>query len=152
MSNTERRYLPTLADLVDRLTIVQQKMIFISERRLEYAGEINDILHDIDLILAESGRQIGSQEIRAISVIMLTNRAIWENESKIRGGSSNEPADLQFRRLRFTHSINGQRNAAKNVLAKTTGGRVDYKIDSLAADLEEEFGHWQIYGDNGKDT
>lgn len=144
---TERKYLPTLADLVDRLTIVQQKMIFISERRLEYASEISDILHDIDLILVENGHRIGAFEIKAICILMLANRYIWEQESKTRDGSTTDSPDIQLHRLRATHSINGVRNTAKNMLSTLTGSRTDYKIDCMASDLPEEFGHWDIFED-----
>ena len=46
----ERKYLPTLAELVDRLSIIQLKEVFITEHKEEYAEEIKDIVHDIDLI------------------------------------------------------------------------------------------------------
>jgi hypothetical protein len=47
-SNT-RKYLPTLSELVDRLSIVQLKEVFITGHKEEYAQEISDIVHDIDL-------------------------------------------------------------------------------------------------------
>jgi hypothetical protein len=144
---TERKYLPTLADLVDRLTIVQQKMIFLPDRREEYVEERKLILHDIDLILTETGHRIGAFEIKAICILMLANRYIWEQESKTRDGSSTDPPDIQLHRLRATHSINGVRATAKNMLSSLTGSRSDYKIDCMASDLPEEFGHWDIFGD-----
>ena len=48
---SKRKYLPTLAELVDRLSIAQLKEVFITEHKEEYAQEISDIVHDIDLIL-----------------------------------------------------------------------------------------------------
>lgn len=134
----QRRYLPTLADLVDRLTIVQQKMIFIPEHRDEYLAERHDILHDIDLLLAEVPR-LTARAVMAITMIQLTNRYIWENESAARAGG-----DEQDRLLKVTHSINGVRNAAKNVLAEEAGGRRDHKIDCFASQLQEEFGCWDV--------
>lgn len=134
---TERQYLPSLADLVDRLTIVQLKMIFIPEHRDEYAVERGLIEHDIDSILAGLDRKIGATELRAIIVLMLANRVIWESESKARAGGSE-----QDHLLKFTHSINGVRNTAKNVIAEMHGGRKDFKIDALAAELPREFGSW----------
>jgi hypothetical protein len=143
----QRKFLPTLSDLVDRLTIVQQKAIFISDKRDEYVAEMNLILHDIDLILSElesRGRRLGAREVRAIAVIMLTNRFIWENESLARlGGPEHD------RRLKLTHSVNGVRNTAKNVLAEIDGGRHDHKIDCFAAELVEDFGDWNVFGANG---
>ena len=46
-----RKYLPTLSELIDRLSIVQLKEVFIPEHKDEYSKEISDILHDIDLTI-----------------------------------------------------------------------------------------------------
>lgn len=135
-----RKYLPTLADLVDRLTIVQLKSVFIPDHRAEYLEERALIEYDIDLILAGLDRRIGAKEIHAIIVIMLANRFIWENESKARAGGNE-----QDKLLKITHSINGVRATAKNQLSELVGGRKDYKIDALAADLPPEFGNWNVF-------
>jgi len=134
-----RRYLPTLSDLVDRLTIVQLKAIFIPEHKAAYMAEREAIEHDIDLILAD-GHALNAAAIHAIMVIMLTNRFIWENESKARAGGNE-----QDKLLKLTHSINGVRNAAKNQLAAIVGGRKDYKVDCFAADLDKQFGDWNVF-------
>jgi hypothetical protein len=139
----ERRYLPTLSDLVDRLTIVQLKAVFIPEHRDEYVAERALIEHDIDLILAErhaAGERVTAADVHAIVVIMLTNRFIWENEAKAREGG-----DEQDHLLKLTHSINGVRNNAKNQLARLDGGRRDFKTDCFAAQLTERFGNWNIF-------
>ena len=44
-----KKYLPTLSELIDRLSIVQLKEVFIPEHKEEYAKEIQEILHDINL-------------------------------------------------------------------------------------------------------
>jgi len=137
---TDRKYLPTLSDLVDRLTIVQLKAIFIPEHAEEYVAERVLIEHDIDLILAGNSEKVTAADIHAIIMIMLTNRFIWENESKARAGG-NEQNEL----LRLTHSINGVRNTAKNQLARLDGGRKDFKADALAADLDPSFGNWKVF-------
>ena len=48
-----RKYLPTLSELIDRLSIVQLKEVFISEHKDEYAQEIADIVHDIQAHILE---------------------------------------------------------------------------------------------------
>jgi len=50
---SERKYLPTLSELIDRLSITQLKEVFITEHKIEYAAEIADIVHDIQLHLNE---------------------------------------------------------------------------------------------------
>lgn len=129
-----RRYLPTLAELIDRLSIAQLKEVFISEHKEEYASEISDILHDIDLTLGEKGVIIDSATIRAIVVLSQMNLHIWHNESNYRKGIKDG------NNLELTHGLNGIRNTAKNVIQEKDGGRKDYKIDCLAADFKD----WEI--------
>lgn len=154
---TERKYLPTLAELIDRLSIVQLKMIFIPESREAYTKERGEIEHDIDRLLIERnavanpGRiccpSIGALNIRAIMMIMLANRTIWENEAAVRSADDTgvELGATQHERLRFTHSLNGVRNTAKNIIASHFGERVDMKVDCLAADLPADFGNWSVF-------
>ena len=129
-----RRYLPTLAELIDRLSIAQLKEVFISEHKEEYASEISDILHDIDLTLGEKGVIIDSATIRAIVVLSQMNLHIWHNESNYRKGIKDG------NNLALTLGLNGIRNTAKNVIQEKDGGRKDYKIDCLAADFKD----WEI--------
>ena len=48
-----RKYLPTLGELIDRLTIVQLKEVKIPKTQKEYQQEIKDIVHDINQILLD---------------------------------------------------------------------------------------------------
>jgi pyoverdine/dityrosine biosynthesis protein Dit1 len=131
---TERKYLPTLSELIDRLSIVQLKEVFISEHKDEYSKEIKDILHDIQLLLDESNDKITAETIRAIVVLSQMNLHIWHNESNYRKGIRDG------NNLELTHGLNGIRNTAKNRIQEVVGGRKDYKIDCLAA----EFKDWEI--------
>lgn len=137
----KRRYNYTFAELIDRLSIVRLKSIFISENKDAYEKEVEDILHDIDLLIDEKNISLKSKEVHAILMIMLSNRYIWENESKVRSQSIDSQ---QEKLLRLTHSINGVRNNAKNVINRCLGERVDLKVDCLAEDLIDEFGNWNI--------
>jgi hypothetical protein len=51
----DRKYLPTLSELIDRLSIVQLKEVFISDHKAEYAQEIVGGRKDykIDCLAAE---------------------------------------------------------------------------------------------------
>ncbi|MAF24083.1 hypothetical protein CL634_00645 [bacterium] len=131
---TDRKYLPTLSELVDRLSIVQLKEVFISDHKEEYAQEISDIVHDIDAILSDENIILDGNTIRAIIVLSQMNLHIWHNESNYRKGIKDG------NNLELTHGLNGIRNTAKNKIQETAGGRKDYKIDCLAA----EFKDWDI--------
>ena len=131
---TERKYLPTLSELIDRLSIAQLKEVFIPEHKAEYANEIKDILHDIDLELREKNVILNADTVRAIVVLSQMNLHIWHNESNYRKGIK-DGNDLEL-----THGLNGIRNTAKNIVQEHVGGRKDYKIDCLAADFKD----WEI--------
>jgi|TARA_R100000900_G_scaffold128873_1_gene104652 pyoverdine/dityrosine biosynthesis protein Dit1 len=129
-----RKYLPTLSELIDRLSISQLKEVFIVEHKEEYAQEISDILHDIQLFLDEQDDEVTAETIRAIVVLSQMNLHIWHNESNYRKGVKDG------NNLELTHGLNGIRNTAKNKIQEVCGGRKDYKIDCLAA----EFKDWEI--------
>lgn len=138
--STERKYLPTLAEMVDRLGIVLLKSIFISQHRQAYDDERARLEHDIGLLLTE--QKVDGEMITAILMTMLCNRAIWESEAAARAGGTNT-----LDQLRFTHSCNGVRSHAKNIIARKAGERVDHKRDCFAEDLVEDFGAWNVLPD-----
>ena len=131
-----RKYLPTLAELVDRLSIVQLKEVFITEHKEEYAKEIADIVHDIDIILKDENVQLSGKDVRAIVVLSQMNLHIWHNETQYRAGTGDG-------NLGLTHGLNGIRNTAKNMIQENVGGRKDYKIECIAA----EFKDWEVSWD-----
>ena len=133
----QRKYLPTLSELIDRLSISQLKEVFISDHKDEYAQEIADIVHDIQVCLDEQNGQVTAETIRAIVVLSQMSLHIWHNESNYRKGIKDG------NNLELTHGLNGIRNTAKNKIQEVVGGRKDYKIDCLAADFKD----WEISWD-----
>jgi hypothetical protein len=130
----ERKYLPTLSELIDRLSIVQLKEVFIPDHKDEYALEIADIVHDIQAHINENNAVVDAEVIRAIVVLSQMNLHIWHNETNYRKGIKDG------NNLELTHGLNGIRNTAKNKIQEVVGGRKDYKIDCLAADFKD----WEI--------
>ena len=133
-----RKYLPTLGELIDRLTICQLKEVKIPQHKEEYQQEIKDIVHDINEILTDSKHlTIDGDFIRAIVVLSQMNTHIWVNEDNARSG------DDKGNQLMLTHGLNGIRNTAKNKIQELDGGRKDYKVDCIAS----EFKDWEISWD-----
>ena len=124
----ERKYLPTLSELIDRLSIIQLKEVFLPEHKEGYAQEIKDIIHDITAL------GMDGELVRSIVVLAQMNLHIWHNESNYRKGIKDG------NNLELTHGLNGIRNTAKNKIQEVAGGRKDYKIDCLAADFKD----WEI--------
>lgn len=132
--DNQRKYLPTLSELIDRLSIVQLKEVFIPDHKKEYAEEIKNIVHDIQLCLDSCDEAVDAETIRAIVVLSQMNLHIWHNESNYRKGIKDG------NNLELTHGLNGIRNVAKNRIQEVVGGRKDYKIDCLAADFKD----WEV--------
>ena len=128
-----RKYLPTLSELIDRLSIAQLKEVFITEHKGEYSKEISDIIYDINLLLSEKDVILDAETIRAIVVLSQMNLHIWHNETQYREGTGDG-------NLGLTHGLNGIRNTAKNKIQENVGGRKDYKIDCIAANFKD----WEI--------
>ena len=87
--------------------------MFITGHKEEYAQEISDICHDIQLNLEQQREPITADTIRAIVVLSQMNLHIWHNESKVRAGDGDG-------NLALTHGINGIRNTAKNKIQERT--------------------------------
>ena len=128
-----RKYLPTLGELIDRLSIVQLKEVKIPQHKEEYAQEIPEIVHDINEILKEKP-PVDGDFIRAVVVVSQMNSHIWYNEDNARNGED------VGNKLMLTHGLNGIRNTAKNKIQELDGGRKDYKIDCIA----DEFNDWEV--------
>mgnify|MGYP007072013584 FL=1 len=130
-----RKYLPTLGELIDRLTIVQLKEVKIPKHKKEYQKEIKEIVHDITEILTTTKQlKIDGDFIRAIIVLAQMNTHIWVNEDNARNGED------VGNNLLLTHGLNGIRNTAKNKIQEVDGGRKDYKVDCIAS----EFKDWDV--------
>jgi hypothetical protein len=132
-----RKWLPTVAELIDRLSIHQLKEVFLPEHKEKYSAEMKDLVHDIDLLLEEGDVKVTGEFIRTVVVIAQMNTHIWYNESKARNGES-QNLDL----LRLTHGLNGIRNRASNYMLNLIGqgDRKDIKTDCLAAGFED----WEV--------
>ena len=126
-----RKWLPTLGELIDRLSIHQLKEVFIPENKENYADEMNDMVHDINLILNEKDVKLTGEVLRAVVVLSQMNAHIWYNESQVRKGEKGSD------NLMLNHGLNGIRNTAINKIMEVVGGRKDYKVDCIASEFKE---------------
>ena len=132
----DRKWLPHIAELIDRLSIHQLKEVFLTEHKDKYRQEMKDIEHDIDLLISEKNIVINAEIIHCIVALAQMNAHIWYNESAARKGQSSD-------KLQLTHTLNGVRNALMNRIlnALNDNGRCDYKIDCFAEEFKTQ---WQI--------
>lgn len=130
----ERKWLPNLAELIDRLAIHQLKEVMIPEHKEKYAEEMKMIIHDIDQILMNEDLHVNAEVVHAIVSIAQINAHIWYNESAARKGESQD-----LSKLKLTHGLNGIRNRLMNLVLNRIGqtDRQDYKTDCLASEFKD---------------
>jgi len=132
-----RKYNLTMAQLIDRLTIVTLKSIKIAENKEEYEKEAHEIMADLDELLGEGKGQF----IRAIQVNAIVNEQMWSNEAFVRKGEGSMTDTDVANALRLTHAMNRVRNQAMNVISNITGERKDLKLDYMDAETTKKFGY-----------
>lgn len=112
-----RKFLPTLSDLIDTLTITQIKELRFKESKFVYADEIKKICHDIDLLINEKNLKLNARLILIIIIIAQLNLYIWENKEKMK----NKKNEVYLKLLKLAHQLNGIRNRMKNKLLEEIG-------------------------------
>ncbi len=119
MSHKTRQFLPTLADLIDALTIDQIKEIKLSKNKDSYSKELGKISHDIEFILEEKKNpKITAKIIRLVTTIAQINVYIWNNKDQLQ-----EKPDQYDKLLKMAHQLNGIRNRMKNLLLEEFGDK-----------------------------
>lgn len=109
-----RKYLPTLADLIDALSIDQIKEIKL-ENKQSYALEMRKISHDIDVLISQKQIKLSARLIRMVIVIAQVNLFIWNNKDRMQEDPK-QYNDL----LKLAHQLNGIRNRIKNLLLQVS--------------------------------
>ena len=113
-----RLYLPTLAELIDRLTVDQIKEVLIAKNKASYAEEMKCIEHDIDQIIQEKNIQLSAHLLRYVIILAQFNLHIWYNKDKMR-----EDPEHYAELLTMAHQLNGIRNQMKNLIIEESGDR-----------------------------
>ncbi len=117
---SDRKYFHSFSELLDKLMLCQLK----ESHGGDYAQEIKDIMHDIQLMINE-GIVVGAEMIRAIIVLTQVNSFIWANEDNARNGTP------ENNNLWFTHQLNSDRSSTKAYIEKRIGGRADEKLNYM---------------------
>lgn len=134
---TPKKWMPSLGELLDRLTICELKHLHNPEHREAIAKEISDLIDDINLELPKSPYPALTAEfLRDLIVLAQFNTHIWNNEDNARKG------DKADNLLYFTHSCNGVRCRAKDRLTKIVKGRIDPKVNAIAAEIPDFEPSW----------
>jgi hypothetical protein len=118
MKNKDRKFVLPFAELVDRLSIDQIKEVLLPEHKNDFAREMGDITHDIDLLVEERGLKLNSRLVRIFIALAQLNLHIWQNKDRMQ-----KDPQRYDELLKFSHQLNGVRNQLKNMLLEETGDK-----------------------------
>ena len=87
-----RKFLTSIAELLDRLTVDQIKLIKMDkESRPSLTQEIKDIKDDLDMLIEKKKIKIDSEFLRIVASLSLINLYIWNLKDEM----SQENKDYQ---------------------------------------------------------
>jgi hypothetical protein len=114
-----RKILHSFAELIDKLTINQIKIIKSPEENSDYLEEIVRISNDLNIIIESENLSLDSELIHSIVAISQLNLHIWNNKDEMQENLNNE--DKYLKLLKQAHQLNGFRNKIKNNLLAFEG-------------------------------
>ena len=138
--NQERQFLPSLSELLDRLTVTQIKQALLGDKNKDFYNEINKLSNDIDIIIKKENIKLDSRIIRIIVLISQINLHIWKNKDLMQENLENNEEYLKL--LKLSHQLNGIRNRMKNQLLDIEGSkdesqkRSNFETDNLDWDID----------------
>lgn len=114
---SERKFVLPAAELIDRLSVDQIKEMLFDDND-SITKEIQNLSHDIDLIISQKEIKVDSRFIRIIMVVSQINVHIWYLKDMMQ-----ENEDRYDELLKLAHQINGVRNRMKNLLLEEFGDK-----------------------------
>ena len=136
---SQREFLLSLAELIDRMTITQIKTVRISEGKEDFLKELRSLRSDIDDIISEKGIKLTGEVLQSVIILSQLNLHIWINKDEMQKVIDREDEYLKL--LKYAHQLNGYRNNIKNSLLKLEGAidqsqvRSNFEVDGLRLDL-----------------
>jgi hypothetical protein len=109
---SSRQYKLLLTDIIDALTINQIKEVAYDYDRCESVKqEIEDLSHDLSLLLKERDLQPTGRLVRLTALLAQSNLHVWFNKDCMQ-----EEPEKYYELLEFAQELNGLRNHVRNVL------------------------------------
>ena len=134
-----RRYHLPISELIDRLTIIEIKLVLDPENSSDYLNELSLIKHDIELELESRKTQLDINLIQVLITLGQMNLHIWYIKDHMK--SQLDQPDLYAANMKLAHQLNGLRNRLKNMLLSLQGNpnmgkvRSNTDLDGLEINL-----------------
>jgi len=134
-----KQYHLPLSELIDRLTILEIKLVLDSTRSLSYLDELSKIKNDIVVELEEKNYSLDLKTIQILITLGQMNLHIWYIKDTMK--TQLEDDNSYAKNMKLAHQLNGLRNQLKNSLLSLDSGasasnvRTNVDMDGLSIDL-----------------
>ena len=128
----EKKYHLPISELVDRLTILEIKLVLDSKNTADYLEELSMLKNDIEMELTLKSTIVTVELIQTLITLGQMNLHIWYIKDKMKDQihMPNEYGE----NMKLAHQLNGIRNQLKNNLLQlegvTTAAKVRSNIDT----------------------
>ena len=124
----ERRYLPTFSELIDRLSIIEIKLVLDVKNSSDYLHELSLLKNDIQFELESKDTNLDINLIQILISLGQMNLHIWYIKDKMK--SQLDQPDKYAANMKLAHQLNGLRNQLKNTLLRLEENSSNAKVRS----------------------
>jgi hypothetical protein len=138
-SSNNRKYHLPITELIDRVTILEIKLVLDNKNSKDYLNEIELIKSDLEFELNKKQIILNTKIVQTLIALGQMNLHIWyiKDQMKLQ---QNDPL-AYANNMKLAHQLNGLRNQLKNMLLvfedKTTSSQIrsNTEMDGLEIDL-----------------
>jgi len=116
MDEHSRILRPSFSEIIDRLSILNIKRIFIKKDAISFSKEIQKLHNDIDFYMDKNNILCNSQHFRLIISLAQINLNIWLTKEEMTNHNDN-----YLKNMKLGHQLNGIRNQLKNKILDING-------------------------------
>ena len=134
-----KKYHLPLSELIDRLTILEIKLVLDPISAPSYLDELSRIKNDIEIELEEKNYSLDLKTIQILITLGQMNLHIWYIKDTMK--TQLEDDNSYAKNMKLAHQLNGLRNQLKNSLlsldsdANVSSVRTNVDMDGLSIDL-----------------
>ena len=138
-NHEEKKYHLPISELIDRLTILQIKLVLNPAYTKEYLAELELLKNDINIELNKQTSKISMELIQILIALGQMNLHIWYTKDTMKK-QIDKPEEYAAN-MKLAHQLNGLRNQLKNELLRLEGDtdtakvRSNIEVDGLTINL-----------------
>lgn len=129
----QKKYHLPISELIDRLTILEIKLVLKSDNTMEYLEELDLLKNDIQIELSLKRNDLSLKLIQTLICLGQMNLHIWYLKDQMK--TQIESPARYAENMKLAHQLNGIRNQLKNELLELEG---DVSVAKVRSNTETD--------------